>query len=84
MKPSFPCVSFFHPSLRGSTGQFFEEKKSREKDLNFPQGYTVFNADSEYINDSYLNFDFSVRYLAKTSQKNVKNTSCDEYLSDFI
>ena len=63
---------------------FLKKKKSREKDLNFPQGYTVFNADSEYPNESYLNWDFSAWYLSKTSQKNVKNTSCDEYLSDFI
>ncbi len=47
--------SIFGPPLRGSTVHFVEEKKSGEKDLNFPQGYTGFNADSEYLNESYLN-----------------------------
>ncbi len=50
----------FRPIPEGeSRGHFTEEKTSREKDLNFPQGYTVFIADSEYLNESYLNRDFS-------------------------
>ncbi len=68
----------------GGVRVIFSKKKSREKDLNFPQGYTAFYADSEYLNEYYLNWDFSARYLSKTSQTNLKNTSWDEYLSDFI
>ena len=69
MRRLFPCVSFFDLSLWGSTGNFFEEKKSREKDFKVVHSYTVFNADSEYHNDFYLNCGFSDRNRSKTSQK---------------
>jgi hypothetical protein len=31
----------FSPITEGTTGDFFEEEKSREKDLKFTQGYTL-------------------------------------------
>jgi hypothetical protein len=39
----------FWPILEAKYESFFPRKRSREKDLNFPQGCTVFIADSEYL-----------------------------------
>jgi hypothetical protein len=69
VKAQFWRDSFFDPSLRGTRGEFFDEKKSQQKDLNITHLYSVFDADSEYHISFYPNDIFSDQNLQNIGQK---------------